>query len=250
MHPIAFWIGPYPVYSYGICMLLGSITLFGMASALARRDGRRHDHVVRMALGTLVGAFVGARLTHLLVEPARAAELLDFYTLFQPKTPGNIIGLMGGGFLGGLAVRRSLGLPSLGNYYAPALAAASVVWRVGCTLGGCCYGKETHLPWAVHLDGADRHPTMIYEGLFNLALFAVIWRLRGRVTRENELLYLHFAAYAGFRFGLEFLRTYPVIAFGLTGAQYLCVAALAALGIYMLLRGRNDRVLPARGLPA
>jgi|RhiMetdeSRZDD1v2_1073273.scaffolds.fasta_scaffold78205_2 hypothetical protein len=31
MYPVVFHIGPYPVYSYGICALLGALTLFGLA---------------------------------------------------------------------------------------------------------------------------------------------------------------------------------------------------------------------------
>lgn len=251
MYPIAFYLGSFPIYSYGICILAGTLMLFGIAAALARRAGRRQDHLLPVALGTLVGAFVGARLSHLLVEPDKAAALLNFYGMLQPGTPGNVIGLMVGGFLGGLAVRRSLDLPSFGNYYAPGLAAGGVCWRVGCAGGGCCYGKETNLPWAVHLAGADRHPTMIYEGLFNLVMFAVLWRLRGRVTRDNELLFLYFAAYAVFRFWLEFLRVYPIVAFGLTGAQFLCLGVLAWLGIYLLRRSSQSGAgLPASGQAA
>jgi len=249
MFPIALYLGPYPVYSYGLFVVLGAIVLFALAFVQARGAGRRQDHVVPMALGTLAGAFVGARLSHLLLEPDRALELLNFYSLFQPNVPGNIIGLMVGGFLGGLAVRRSLGLPSLGNYYAPALAGASVCWRCGCTCAGCCYGTPTGLPWAVHLNGAYRHPTMVYEGLFNLAMFVVLWKLRHRIKRDNELLYLYFASYAAFRFLLEFIRVYPPVAFGLTGAQYLCLGILVWLGIYILRRAPRTR-LPAQGLPA
>jgi phosphatidylglycerol:prolipoprotein diacylglycerol transferase len=238
MYPIVFHIGSYPIYSYGICALLGALTLFGIAFIQARRAGRRQEQVVPVAFGTLVGAFVGARLTHLLVEPERAAELLNFYGLLQPGTPGNIIGLMLGGFIGGLAVRRSLGLPSAGNFYALAVVAASIVWRIGCTLAGCCYGKPTDMPWAIYEDGAYRHPTMVYEGLFNLVMLAVLWRLRGWVPRDNELLYLYFAAYALFRFWLEFIRVYPQVAFGLTGAQLLCLGILGWLGRYLLKRGK------------
>lgn len=236
MFPIAFSVGPYPVYSYGLCALLGALVLFGLAAAQAQRAGRTRDHVLTVALGALVGAFVGARLTQMLVEPARFDELLNFYGLFQPRTPGNILGLMLGGFLGGWVVRRSLGLPSFGNAYAPALAAASVCWRCGCTCAGCCYGTPTSLPWAVNLEGAYRHPTMIYEGLFNLAMLALLWRLRRRAWRDNELLYLYFACYAAFRFPLEFIRVYPPVWLGLTGIQILCLAVLAWLGIYWLRR--------------
>lgn len=61
MYPIAFYLGSFPIYSYGICIVVGTLALFGIAAAQARRAGRRQDHLVPMALGTLVGAFVGAR---------------------------------------------------------------------------------------------------------------------------------------------------------------------------------------------
>lgn len=231
MRPILFYLGPYPVFSYGLFVLLGLGALYTLTLVRARRAGREWDHLIPMALGTGVGGIFGARLSHLLVEPDRLFELLDFFSLFRPGTPGNIIGLMIGGYLGGMVVRYSLGLPSLGNYFAPALAAAGVVWRIGCTLGGCCYGVETGLPWAIHLAGAARHPTMIYEGLFNLAMFFVLWQLRRQVSRENELLYLYFASYAFFRFWLEFIRLYPVVAFGMTGVQLICLGVLLWQGL-------------------
>ncbi len=68
-------------------------------------------------------------------------------------------------------------------------------------------------------------------------MLAVLWRLRGRLTRDNELLYLYFGAYALFRFWLEFIRVYPQVALGLTGAQFLCLAGLGQSGIYWWRRG-------------
>ena len=231
MRPVLFYIGPYPVFSYGVFILLGVITLYATALYPARRAGWTWEDLLPVAAGTLVGGIFGARISHFIVEPSRFFELLDFYSLFRPTTPGNIVGLMVGGYLGGLLVRHSLKLPPLGNVFAPPLAAASVLWRIGCTLGGCCYGKETRLPWSIYLDGADRHPTMVYEGLFNLvALFALL-RLRHRFGDNDDLLHLYFTAYAFFRFWLEFLRLYPRIAFGLTGIQYLCLAVLLWQGV-------------------
>jgi phosphatidylglycerol:prolipoprotein diacylglycerol transferase len=237
MYPILFSVGSTLVYSYGVCILLGTVVLFAVVFAQARRAGRPRGEVVPIMLGSLVGSFVGARLSQALLEPEKAETLLNFYGLMQPGVPGNVVGLMIGGFLGGLAVQRSLELPSLGNYYALALAAAQAVWRVGCTLAGCCYGTPTDLPWAIYEEGAYRHPTMVYEGLFNLAILAILWRLRGRLACDNELLYFYFAAYALFRFWLEFIRVYPQVALGLTGAQFLCLASLAGLGIYWWKRG-------------
>lgn len=227
MHPILFYIGRFPVFSYGVCMLLGLIALYATALTLGRRANLNWESLVPVSLGVGVGGVFGARLSHLVVEPGKLIELLDFFSLFRPGTPGNIIGLMIGGYLGGLIVRHSAGLPSAGNYYAPALAAASVIWRIGCTLGGCCYGKETDVPWAISLAGANRHPTMVYEGLFNLVFLFVLWKLRQRFTGENELLHLYFASYSIFRFWLEFIRLYPPIILGLTGVQFICLGVLA-----------------------
>ena len=237
MRPVLFTIGPVLIWSYGTFIALGMITFFALALILARRDGRRWEHLLPMAMGVAVGGVFGARLSHLIVEPDKFTELVDFYSLFRPGTPGNIVGLMVGGYLGGLVIRRSLGLLSLGNYYAPALAAASVMWRIGCVLAGACHGRVTELPEVIRSASLTDNLPPVYDGLFNLALFFLLWRLRRRVTRDNALLYLYFAAYAFFRFWLEFMADYPPIAFGLTGVQLLCLAILMGQGIE-LWRGR------------
>jgi phosphatidylglycerol:prolipoprotein diacylglycerol transferase len=248
MYPVLFNIGPVPVWSYGTFIALGMITLFVMALTLARRDGRSWEQLLPVAMGVMVGGVFGARLSHLLVEPEKFAQLIDFYSLFRPGTPGNTVGIMIGGYLGGIAVRNRLGLPSQGNYYAPALAAASVLWRIGCVLAGACHGRVTTLPEVItHGSLTDNLPP-VYDGLFNLALFILLMGLRQRVTRDEALIYLYFIAYAFFRFWLEFVSYYPPIVFGLTGVQLLCLAILVWQGI-ALWRGRirSRSVLPTQG---
>jgi prolipoprotein diacylglyceryltransferase len=88
----------------------------------------------------------------------------------------------------------------------------------------------------------------VYDGLFNLGLLILLWRLRRRVTRDDALLHLYFAAYAFFRFWLEFISDYPPIAFGLTGVQLLCLAILAGQGIGLWRRrAESGRAVPTRG---
>lgn len=232
MRPVLFYIGSYPVFSYGVFILAGMILLFAMTAKLAREDGRKLEHTFPVGLGVLVGAIFGARLSHFIVEPGKFSQLLDFYSLFKPGTPGNILGIMLGGYLGGLAVRYRLGLPSTGNYFAPALAAAGVLWRTGCTLAGCCHGVETTLPWGMMINGEKHHPTMVYELLFNVILFGVIWRLRPRIKQDNVLLYIYFASYTFFRFWLEYIRLYPRIFIGLTGIQLICIGVWVWLALW------------------
>jgi phosphatidylglycerol---prolipoprotein diacylglyceryl transferase len=248
MCPVLFYIGPAPVWSYGTFIALGMIALFALALISARRDGRSWEQLFPVAMGVMVGGVFGARLSHLFVEPAKFAQLIDFYSLFRPGTPGNVVGLMVGGYLGGLAVRKSLGLPSLGNYFAPALAAASMLWRIGCVLAGACYGRVTTLPEVITHGSLSANLPPVYDGLFNLALLILLWRLQPRVTRDDALLYLYFALYAFVRFWLEFISDYPPIVFGLTGLQLLCLAILIWQGIALWRgRARSAGALPTQG---
>lgn len=245
MYPVLFTVSGRPIYTYAVCVLLGLMVLMGVTYGLARRSGWTLAHFAPVAGAAIAGAYVGARLSHILVEPARAVELLNFYGMFQTITPGNIVGIIGGGFLGGYLVRRRLALPAVGNEFAFGVASASVCWRVGCTCGGCCYGVPTDLPWAIHLDGADRHPTMAYDGLFNLAMIGVLWWARPYFRRGDALLWLYLACYAFFRFWLEFIRLYPKVLLGLTGIQLFCAAILAA---YALLWRRVGPAAPPAGV--
>ncbi len=241
MRPVLFYVGPYPVFAYGVFIFIGLVLLFAIAINLARKDRQEMSQVIPIALGVMVGGVFGARLSHLILEPDRLFELLDFYSLFLPGTPGNILGLMIGGYIGGKAVQSSLEYRSMSNYYAPAMAAAAVVWRVGCTMGGCCYGKETDSFLSIHLHDTLRHPTMIYEGVFNLLLLPFLWRMHTRVKNEEVVLFLYFGAYAFFRFWLEFLRVYPVVAFGLTGAQLLCLGMLVWVVAWFFRQRRSGK---------
>jgi prolipoprotein diacylglyceryltransferase len=72
---------------------------------------------------------------------------------------------------------------------------------------------------------------MVYDGLYNLLLLVILWRLRHRITAHNQLLHLYFVVYAAFRFWLEYIRVYPPIALGLTGAQWFCLVILAWQGL-------------------
>jgi hypothetical protein len=82
-------------------------------------------------------------------------------------------GIPGKSLLGGVAVgyaavvyaKRQLGIRRpTGDLFAVALAAGEAVGRVGCFFAGCCYGKVTTVPWAVHNHGAWRQSHTVVFG--------------------------------------------------------------------------------------
>lgn len=90
-----------------------------------------------------------------------------------------------------------------------------MIARVGCFLGGCCYGKEINTPFSIKyttmangvINTAFRIPVQLIESLFELFIFFYLLFL---VTRNNwqerHILDTYLLFYSIIRFFLEFLR--------------------------------------------
>ena len=102
----------------------------------------------------------------------------------------------------------------------PGLAVAHGLGRVGCFLGGCCFGRVTESPLGVVFpegslaetlypnplaDGSlPVLPTQLLEAGLELVLFVTLILLSRRTRRYNTAIWS--MAYAVFRFTLEFFR--------------------------------------------
>jgi phosphatidylglycerol:prolipoprotein diacylglycerol transferase len=130
-------------------------------------------------------------------------------------------------------------------------------------LNGCCYGKPSHLPWAVSFPPDSEptyqqllhgvispgqppiplHPTQLYEALFGLALFFFLIRFRKRQRYDGELIALLFFLYSGARFFVEMLRGDDRwFAGGISVPQYLSVLGFALSASFLIvMRKRNGQ---------
>jgi prolipoprotein diacylglyceryl transferase len=251
MRPVLFTLGGLPIYSHAFFLLLG--LLLGLAWLLleARRRRWPKEEVVPITLAAFVGGMIGARLSILFFNGlATAPQTLGFFTLFDPRLgPGSILGAVAGAYLAGYVASRAIGKAGCAcDAFAPAMALATAVGRVGDFLAfENGLGKPTNLPWGVPVEVMPglsylAHPTPLYDAAFNLLWFAALiaWRDHPRLQNGN-LLKLGLAGYAVFRFAVEFLRTNRVLAWGLTGQQFFCLALLAALGLYYARRWQAAR---------
>lgn len=131
---------------------------------------------------------------------------------------------------------------SLGTIFDAAVLFAVVgqaFGRVGNIINGDIVGAPTDLPWGFvyqHPNSfvADHtvayQPAALYELMFNLVLFAVLWKLRYRMAKPGLLFVVYLAGYSLGQFGLFFLRTEPLVALGLKQAQWSALAALVVAG--------------------
>ncbi len=137
--------------------------------------------------------------------------------------------------------------------FVPAGLLALGIGRIGCLLGGCCYGALTAGAWGIVFpeagDGA-RHPLQLYSAALDFALVAWLWRAggpAGTVARRGCI------GYGLGRTLLETLRdpsTRDLLVGGVTVAQAgaLALAVVAWLAPTTgLHRARARRIVSARG---
>jgi formylglycine-generating enzyme required for sulfatase activity len=175
--------------------------------------------------------------------------------------------LLGGG-AGLWLAGRTLGFDALAlaDRVVPALALAQAAARLGCFLGGCCFGREWHGAWTFAAFGTtaelvvERHPLVLYEAC---ALFAIALLLAGERRRhtlrsghaspartqtavpaggQHALGYL--ALYAALRLGLDGLRERDPaqggadVVHALGPSQLVALAVLAGAGLVLAARRR------------
>ena len=115
----------------------------------------------------------------------------------------------------------------MGNQLAIPIAVGMAIGRIGCLLRGCCYGKPTSLLWGIDFgDHIYRHPTQIYEIIFDLLISFYLYKRKKKGVNPGELYSLFLNYYLSFRFFLEFIRVEKVSIIGLTDFQLLCIVSL------------------------
>ncbi len=189
------------------------------------------DHVWNGLIVIMIFAVIGARLYHVLTpSPSMAAfgieSAADYF-----RNPAQLINLRAGGLgiYGGLA-GGALGLFIYTRYQKASMLGWADIAVVGVALGQVfgrwgnffnqeLYGRPSDLPWAITIDAAQRlpgyeqfsrfHPAFLYESLWSLLAFLVLYFLVKRyddklLTGELTALYLIF--YAVGRILLEQVR--------------------------------------------
>lgn len=211
-----------------VCYVLGY--LVGLVAFLIMARSRRllTQGVLLMIPAGLFGGLIAANLTQRMVTGS------------EGKT---VLGAIVGGYLAVFLVKRLLGLRRpLGDLFAVALCAGEAVGRWGCFFGGCCYGRPTHLVWAVWQHGAYRHPTQIYLSIAALTILLVLLWVERTSPPENAIFYLQGICYCLARFGIEFYREGPRSLGNITIAQWACLCGLLFFGVQFIRQTRLQEV--------
>ncbi|MFQ5693547.1 MAG: prolipoprotein diacylglyceryl transferase [Nitrospinota bacterium] len=246
MYPVLFQFGPIMIRFYGlmyvIALLVGVVLVRKEADRLGL--GLSKDDVANYCLYGLVAGILGGRIYYVI-----------FNWSFYGQNPGEIVKIWRGGlaihggiiagFLYSLWYARKRGVPfwRLGDAVAPALVLGQAFGRFGNFMNGDAHGVPTTAPWGIvfpetsiagrEFPGTPLHPTMLYELLFNLAWFGILWKLGKRPHKDGFVFASYLVLYSAGRFVVSTFRADSLMLGGFRAAHVISLLLIAAAGAWI-----------------
>jgi phosphatidylglycerol:prolipoprotein diacylglycerol transferase len=242
-------LGPFVLSWHGLFSAVGVIAGVTIGVRVAAEAGADEEGAYNLALWSVAGGIVGARIFH----------VVDNWPYYA-QNPGQIIMINEGGiaiygaFVGGIltgtlyALRTRLDVAKIADGGAIGMILGAAIGRIGDVINGEHHGRILEAPHAVvytHPNtlgelGLPVHLAVGYEMVWDLLVFALLWLMRGRV-RQGIVFWTFLVLYGLGRFWTTFYRVDTIQAFGLTQAQLVAVFGMAlgaAMLVRALLRGR------------
>jgi phosphatidylglycerol:prolipoprotein diacylglycerol transferase len=247
LHQFAAGGGRIPELSFGPLRL----SVFGVLGALdvvfgiylIRRWCERFDlewqaFVAGLPWIVVIGYLVSHLVSVALYYPQ---DLLESWTLLDPRTRISSFGGVFGGALVAIYVFRRRGLPVW--RYLDALAygfvGGFVFGRAGCFAIHDHPGSASDFILAVPIEGVRRHDLGFYEMWLMLGLLGLLTVVaRRRRPADGRVIALFAILYAPARFFLDSLRIGDATYAGLTPAQWLCLPSFA-IGLWAWRQSRS-----------
>lgn len=222
---VLVFIGSWPIYWYGLFMVLAIITALLISFRLAKLYNLNLDLVFDLSFWLIIGGLLGARLYEILL-------MFPFYL----ANPGQAIRIwegglaIHGGILAGLIIiyyfsrRHKLSFWKLGSVLVPGVTLGQAIGRWGNYFNQELYGLPTSLPWGIFINPVNRprefisqthfHPTFLYESLGLLLIFIILYYANQKAAQFKKIGHHFFLwsvcfyviSYSLLRLGLEFIR--------------------------------------------
>lgn len=171
------------------------------------------------------GFLTGARLLHYMLN--RALYIEKGFSIADISASNFTLygGILGSALMGSLAViLMRLRLLKIADILVPAICVGIGIMKIGCLFNGCCYGKETELPWGIRfpmgspaysyhfkdkaadftilnipLESHAVHPTQIYELLAAMSIMLLAIYLNKKWLKDGIVFIACSLAFTIFR---------------------------------------------------
>lgn len=252
MYPILFNYKLITIGTYGL--LLG--TAFYLAFLLMEREFKIHgkdpDLAYKLLIAIIPSAIVGAKIFH----------IFDNITEFFKDPAAMIFSGAGlsvyGGFLLSFIVSAILirkngeKILDIFDLASPAMALGYGIGRLGCHASGDgCFGISTDSIFGVSYPNGlvpistNVFPTPLFESFLSFGFFLVLMRLRKKEFKTGTIFFIYLIMNGVSRFLVEFIRRNPSALLGLTQAQIIAFAFIAAGAAGIIINIKKSKVQAA-----
>lgn len=222
--PVAFRIGTFAVYWYGILIAAAMILCGLLAVRQSKSNKFSEDLVYDVLLVSLPSAIIGARLYYVLCEWSYYSQ--DIRRIFDTRSGGlavygGIIGAVLGTYI--MCRVRKIPFSTVLDYCIIYVPLGQAIGRWGNFFNQEAFGTTTTLPWGMtsskissyletycpDLDPSmPVHPTFLYESLCTTAIFLILLLVvRPNSVRRFDTSGVYMFLYGLARFFIEGLRT-------------------------------------------
>lgn len=250
------YLGPVPLRGYAFCIIIGVFVAVWLGNKRWVARGGQTGTVADISVWAVPFGLVGGRLYHVITDyELYFSEGRDWVDAFKVWEGG--LGIWGAIALGAVGAwigcrRRGIALPAYADAIAPGIALAQAIGRWGNWFNQELYGKQTDLPWAVHItSSADGrvpgyyHPTFLYESLWCIGVaLLVIWADRRFKLGHGRAFALYVAAYCVGRAWIEYMRVddaHHILGLRLNDWTAMVVFVLAVIYIVISAKKRPGR---------
>ena len=246
MDPVAFYVFGLGIRWYGLLITLGMMLGILLALREVRRQGENTDWYLDMVLFAVPAGLLGSRLFFVMFNWSYYAA--DLPSILNIREGGLAIhgGIFGGVLAGILYTRyRRVNFWQWADIAAPSLILAQAIGRWGNYFNEEAYGYPTTGPWAMFIAGEYRHPTFLYESLWNLGVLALLLWVLKRKKFHGQIAALYGIGYSVGRFWIEALRMDSFMVGPLRVAQIVSVVLIVAGGAFYYVQSRRLSEGPA-----
>jgi len=259
LDPNVATIGGFTLTWHGVFSAIGVIAGVVVGVRAAAEGGAEEDGAYTLALWSVAGGIVGARLFH----------VIDNWSYYA-RNPGQIVlineggiaiwgAIVGGvltGFLYGLVTRQKVA--ALADGGGLGLILGQAIGRIGDVINGEHHGVFFNAPWAVVYTnpntlgevGIPVHLAVGYELIWDLLVFGLLLLLKRRWVGLGVMFWLYVFLYSVGRFWISFYRVDTIVAFGLRQAQIASVVGIVASCLMLAKMLLIDRLRPRAELTA
>jgi len=259
--PVAIQLGPLSIRWYGIIFVAAILVAVWTTMRAAAYRGLNPDLVPDIGMVVVPAGIIGARLY----------EVFVLQWPYYSQHPSEILAI----WHGGLAIHGGvLGALIAGGVWvwykkqpfwlwadmaAPGLILAQAIGRWGNFFNQEAYGDPAP-QWLVDampgwlrdgmtIQGTVMHPTFLYESVWNVAMFVILYLIQRRKPPAGVVFCLYLILYNVGRFMIESIRQDSSFVGGMRVAQVMAVLQIVAGALLIIWRfqaGRHQPQAPAQ----